>query len=1016
MKRVKKNQLIYDQYISLQKKYQGIYGKKTIVLMEVGAFYEIYGLDNKIEKTGLVREMSMLLNIAMTRKNKQVLENSRKNPLMAGITTGSLQKYLRILLKNEYTVILVKQVGEKSPFKRKVMDIISPGTYIDEQYSVETNWIVSIYIEQSKQYQTGFNIYSAGMSIMDASTGENYIYNCESSSSDTKYAIDEIYRILQIYKPKEVILSTENITGFTLENLINHLELNSTMLYSNFNNIKKEFKTLSYQNKFLEKIFPKTGFLSVIEYLDLEFKNNALLSYIFLLQFIYEHNETILLDLNKPKSLSNSTYMILANDCIRQLNVVPNSSIDSRYDSLFTIINHTSTPVGKRHLLDRLLHPIIDKKELQRRYDMIERLKEPVHNPILFQYKSLLKEVYDIERLHRKITLQKLDPSFFINLHMSYKAIQKSFNKLEELENTDILYYLLPSNKIRNKFKKYQKEYQKIFNLDKMLKYNLQNIQESFFNKDIYPGVDKLQETLNSSFNWLNNKKKELSNFIEKDSNLIRLLNTEKSGYFLETTKKRGQILKKNCSEDLEYKTFQNKVKIYSKDIRKHSNSILSIQQKLGSIVRQKYLETCNILSSKYRILWLELTKFVSSLDVFVSCSEHALLHSYTKPILSKKETNSYIECRGLRHPIIEKIQTSIPYVPNDITIGKDSKKGMLLYGVNAVGKSSLMKSLGLNTILAQSGMFVAGDYFEFEPYHSLSTRISNNDNLFKGQSSFAVEMSELRNILHRADKYSLILGDELCNGTESISALSIVASGVVTLSERESSFIFATHLHRLANMDEIKELKNVSCYHMKIEYDDKQKKIIYHRKLEPGNGSPIYGLEVCRAMDMDSAFLVRANKIRQKIMGVSDSVLPMHNSHYNKAVWIDNCKVCHKKGEDVHHIKFQCDANKYNLIGAIHKNVDSNLVVLCKKCHDNVHHGNLVIEGYQMSTNGIELNFKYVKSKRVSKRKYSDEQIEKIISYKDITTLKKTKYLLKEKDNISISVSTIGKIWKGSY
>ena len=94
---------------------------------------------------------------------------------------------------------------------------------------------------------------------------------------------------------------------------------------------------------------------------------------------------------------------------------------------------------------------------------------------------------------------------------------------------------------------------------------------------------------------------------------------------------------------------------------------------------------------------------------------------------------------------------------------------------------------------MAQAGMYVAASEFKFHPYNYIFSRIHNNDNIFKGESSFAVEMSELRSILKRSNDKSIVLGDELCSGTESVSAQSIFASSVVKLSERKTNFIFAT-------------------------------------------------------------------------------------------------------------------------------------------------------------------------------------------------------------------------------
>ena len=136
---------------------------------------------------------------------------------------------------------------------------------------------------------------------------------------------------------------------------------------------------------------------------------------------------------------------------------------------------------------------------------------------------------------------------------------------------------------------------------------------------------------------------------------------------------------------------------------------------------------------------------------------------------------------------------------------------------------------------MAQAGLFVPCTNFTYHPYNYLFTRILGNDNIFKGLSTFAVEMSELRTILQFSNKDSLILGDELCSGTESDSALSIFVSGLEELHKKESTFIFATHFHEVVKYDEIKELNNLELYHMEVFYNNKERKLVYDRKLKKG-------------------------------------------------------------------------------------------------------------------------------------------------------------------------------------
>ena len=280
--------------------------------------------------------------------------------------------------------------------------------------------------------------------------------------------------------------------------------------------------------------------------------------------------------------------------------------------------------------------------------------------------------------------------------------------------------------------------------------------------------------------------------------------------------------------------------------------------------------------------------------------------------------------------------------------------------------------------------------------------------------------MSELRSILKRSNQHSLILGDELCSGTESISAQSIFASSVIYLSKKESSFIFATHLHELCSLDEIHEIENISIKHLKVIYDKEKKVLIYDRKLEEGSGPAIYGLEVCKAMDMDESFLKMANNIRRKIMNVDRDILKDKKSHFNSSILIDKCKVCGNDAVDAHHIKFQSMADQNNMIGHIPKDSKHNLVPLCKICHDQVHNGNLVINGYKSTTEGIELDYYYDehKVKSTDRKKYTSIQLEIIRELQNLPnmTQKLACDKLKNNHNIQISKSTLSKIWNNKY
>jgi DNA mismatch repair protein MutS len=295
----------------------------------------------------------------------------------------------------------------------------------------------------------------------------------------------------------------------------------------------------------------------------------------------------------------------------------------------------------------------------------------------------------------------------------------------------------------------------------------------------------------------------------------------------------------------------------------------------------------------------------------------------------------------GLRHPILERLVT-VPYVAHTINL----ESSILLYGMNASGKSSLMKAIGLCTVLAQAGFPVPATSLRLSPFTAIFTRILGNDNLWAGLSSFAVEMTEFREILRHADERSLVLGDELCSGTESLSATALVAAGVETLVRRRSKFVFATHLHELASMPDIAGLAGVSAFHLKVSYDAATDVLVYDRSLAPGSGSALYGLEVCRALDLPTEFLDRATAIRRALGGA----VTAHRSVYSAGAVVDACAVCGGADRlETHHIVAQAAGGS---------DAAGNLVCLCARCHDDHHGGRLDIRGWEETSAGRRLVF----------------------------------------------------------
>jgi DNA mismatch repair protein MutS len=337
----------------------------------------------------------------------------------------------------------------------------------------------------------------------------------------------------------------------------------------------------------------------------------------------------------------------------------------------------------------------------------------------------------------------------------------------------------------------------------------------------------------------------------------------------------------------------------------------------------------------------------MSYLDVITSFAKDAVENGMVKPTLivpnttnSNNNTNHGLHIEDMRHPIAERV-SKVPYVKNSLTLSDDGLRGMLLYGINSAGKSTLSKGIALIVYMAQVGMYVPCSSIVFTIFDSIFTRMASRDDLVRGKSTFIVELSELRNIFtslesSNSSKRTLVIGDELCSGTESASAVAIVGAACMKLLKSTNTyFIFATHLHELAKLFSSKE--NIKPFHLSFEYSKIKDEFVYNRKLVEGSGKSLYGLEVARSMHMGAEFMEDANNIRRHMLSIRDVLVREKKSNYNSGVYMDTCRSCGvRDAVETHHVIPQGD-----FVGnwdKAKKNASWNLVPLCSACHDLIH------------------------------------------------------------------------------
>lgn len=979
---------LVKEYFELTSKYILEYGENTILLMQVGSFFEVYGYFNKetqIMNGSKIQEFSQICELNVVEKNICV---GKSNVMMAGFKDTQIEKYIKKIQDSGFTAVVYTQDEAMKNTSRSLLGIFSPGTYFQNESTRLSNSISCVWIDliENNILSKGSFI-DIGMANMDIFTGKTNIFQYKEIYLKNPSTYDELERFISIYNPSEIIIITNIASENELVNIISYAGITSNLIHKIIipneeeNSIKKKriknCEKQIYQKEILSKFYKIDNF-------DLFFQpfyenNIATQAFCFLLDFIFQHNPHLIHNISEPEFENCSTRLSLANHSLKQLNIINDGNVKpSKFSCISHFLNECLTPMGKRQFLNNILNPTSDSSYLQREYNITEYFLTifDEYQPILKQSLSTIK---DISKWERQIFLKKISPESIVKLYYNLECIKNLYEKI--IKDDKIIEYLNYMEKNILKIGDFCLEIMNFINNNINISIakdidQLQNFEINFFYEGVDIDLDKKSECLKDSELKLFSISEYLSNLIEskekknsKTKDLIKIHETEKNNFSLLTTSRRSKLLIDALpNESINVSIIYDKVKklnfefTVSKkqfNFEKHTSSnhcIIDEQiNKLCKNISSSKVLLKDIITLVYNkfIIKLEdfqnklesIINFITMIDLLYTKSFLAKKYNYCKPKIENSE-KSFVRAQKLRHCLIENFQSNEIYVTNDIILGDGKIDGILLYGTNAVGKTTIIRALGIAVIMAQAGLYVPCEEFEFMPYKYIFTRIIGNDNIFKGLSTFAVEMSELRTILRLGDKNSLILGDELCSGTEIQSAISIFVSGIQHLNKKNCSFIFATHLHEIAEYEEIKELKNVKLKHMSVLFDKEKDLLVYDRKLKDGPGNNMYGLEVCKSLMLPNEFIENAYEIRMKYNPESKSILSLQTSSYNAKKIISLCEKCGiNLGTEIHHLQHQSNADLNGIInnetGIFHKNNLANLMTLCNSCHNAEHKNN---------------------------------------------------------------------------
>ncbi len=1040
------------EYLKLYKHYSEIYGQNTCIFLMVGKFYEMYDRINKETgepNTSMLRAVE-LLNIQLTPPNP----DKGKDYYFAGVPVESLHKYSAVLTKQNWTVVVCDQVKNDTGkvVDRPAVRILSPGTHY-ETATADAPFVAAIWLEE-RNWQSGESPAYA-IVFFDLTTGITTGFQGLTTGTADVWSADTLVQAIQIHNPREIIVFWRGDAMSRPNETLLRSRIGGTQALLHIRNAGPQdqgaFEKDLVRQDFLKRHYAPKTMLPILNYLHLQDSPQTERALICLLRFIEDHIPSCLEHLQSFVPWTPKGRVHLGNNALTQLNMT-SQRVE---DSVLGLFSKTITPLGKRAIRNRILTPISEITVLEDRYAKIAHL-QALQKPQRQQLDRFLQDLYDFPRIHRKILTYTVTAADILQLDQSYGRIKDLavmfHGTVFEMPTASLEQFLI-----------LRKTFLELFDLEKAKTISAMSLgyedmyclkdtvapNTALIEKDLTAIRTEIQDRIHRLAEWASLNPADLWIESGRETQAYSIAGKQKELNKLKTILSRRVADTKTDDKVISVTVRARQENVARLDgcplqdptvvIKKTSGGsvespyleaihwkVLALRKKLHQEGEKELAAVCLALAEKAENgLWELLETWVAEIDVGLCLAKVAEARGFCRPILVENATCASVDVEGLRHPLIESTASRVQYVQHKVSLGQtDSSQGWLVYGMNASGKSSLMKAVGIAVLLAQAGSYVPASSIKLSPFRAVLTRILNQDNLWAGLSSFAVEMSELRDILWRADSYSLVLGDELCSGTESVSATALVASGIQHLLKRESRFIFATHLHGLMDLPQIAENKKLGIWHLKVNYDAARDVLVYDRTLHKGPGMSIYGIEVARALHLPPDFLETAMKTRRAILGEKTEEESV-GSAWNPNIIRKACEICGEKvvrNLEVHHIRERKETKgaKHFADGSARDAV-SNLAVLCETCHDKHHAGKLeIVHMVQTSAGEMRIPTKPVEQvSEISSGSESDEKDERkatilnTLQKQPNVPLRRIKYELETNYGIVVSEATLRKYRK---
>ncbi len=792
-----------QHYVNTKEEY-----KDCILFYRLGDFYEMF-FDDAIT-------VSRELEITLTGKSCGLEERAP----MCGVPYHALDGYLNKLVLKGYKVAICEQVEDpkqaKGMVKREVTRVVTPGTNLNMQALDETRNNYILCIAYLGDYY--------GISAADVSTGDYYVTEVESE----RKLIDEINK----YAPSEIICNEAfYISGIDIADMKERLGIAVYSLDAWY--FSDETAQMTLKDHF--KVRDLSG-LGLDEY------ETGVIAAGALLRYLYETQKNSLSQMTAIHPYRTGRFMIIDSSTRRNLELVETLREKQKRGSLLWVLDKTKTAMGARMLRAYVEQPLINKEEIEKRYDAIAELNS---NAITREeIREYLNPVYDLERLISRVTYQTANPRDLM-------AFKNSIQMLPPIKMLLSGFHceLLTDN------------YSRLDTLDELFALIDDAIIEEppiavhdggIIKAGYHSEIDTLRQAKTEGKSWL--AELEMKEREKTGIKNLKIKFNKVFGYYLEVTNSYKDLVPDYF---MRKQTLANAERYITPELKELEDTILGAEDKLISIEYELFRQVREQIAAE--VLRIQTTaKAIAQLDVFASLALIAEQNNYCRPKLNEKGT---IDIKEGRHPVVEKMTKNEMFIANDTFLDSGNNRISIITGPNMAGKSTYMRQSALIVLMAQIGSFVPAKSVKIGLVDRIFTRVGASDDLASGQSTFMVEMSEVANILRNATANSLLILDEIGRGTSTFDGLSIAWAVVEHISNPKllgAKTLFATHYHELTELEGRLSSVNNYCIAVKEKGDD----IVFLRKIVPGGADKSYGIQVAKLAGVPESVIERAKEI----------------------------------------------------------------------------------------------------------------------------------------------------------